>query len=243
MTRHFALWTTVLCVAALALAGCNDGDFGKDVPRAHVNEGDATTTPVTPTDEVADPADGVEPADTTEPADVPAPVDTAAPVVYVMNENSSITFEGSKTIDTHVGGFSAIDGTITLPGGDPTKAVIEVNIDMTSLFSDNSILTTVLKTGEWFAVEKHPGAVFRSTAIEPIEGGFRVSGDLVIKDVTKNLSFDAKVGQPLGDTLMGEAKFIVNRKWWGVGYDDWKGDLIKDDVVLELLVEADLSEG
>ena len=220
-----------LAIAVVLLVGCGDGNFAKNMDVAVKVDNDQPATP---------PAEGTTPpADTGNAAPTaPAPEQTTGTAkAFKFTENSDIFFEGSKTIDTHGGGFEKFDGTITIPDNDPLKAKINLTIDMTSIFSDNRILTGVLKGEEWFSIDAFPTSTFTSTAIEQDGDRYKVTGDLVIKGKSQTISFPAKVDISEG-TITGEAEFVVDRTWWSVGYSDWKGELIKNEVVLSLVIDA-----
>jgi polyisoprenoid-binding protein YceI len=56
-----------------------------------------------------------------------------------------------------------------------------------------------------------------------------ISGNLTIKDVTKNIEFPAKVSvSESGATAM--AKFMIDRTEWGITYKGMPDDLIRNDV-------------
>mgnify|MGYP000251930942 CR=1 FL=1 len=158
---------------------------------------------------------------------------------YALTPESSIIFEGSKVIDTRVGGFSEFEGTITVPEGDPERARIEVTIDTTSLFSDSNLLTRILKGEDFFHVENYPTSKFISTGVEKVEDNrYRITGNLTMRDITKSISFTAQVSELTENQLSADAEFLINRNDWNVGYDSWEGQLIKDEVKLALYVVA-----
>lgn len=206
-------------VAAVWFAGMGCSDGFKDVQRADVGEAIKIDEP--------DAADKAE-----------AATDGAARA-YALTSDSSIVFEGSKVVDTRVGGFSEFEGTIVVPDGDPEKARIEVTIDMDSIYSDSSILTRVLRDKDFFDVENHATASFVSTGIEK-EGDdrYRITGNLTIRGVAKSVTFTAQASEVSEGALGGEAEFVVDRTLWNVGYDSWEGQLIKNEVKLALYVVA-----
>src|SRR5438445_3184943 len=77
--------------------------------------------------------------------------------------NTTITFVGSKPEGKHDGGFKAITGTASVPGNDLTKLKITLDIDMSSLYSDNPKLTGHLKSPDFFGVNSNPKSKFVTT--------------------------------------------------------------------------------
>lgn len=215
-----ALWirpaSTALAVPfALALtAGCAD-PVG-DKPRATVSE-----------------AKPPEAASTSEAA---APA--GATRYGFSQDGSTLAFVGAKVTATHDGGFKTFSGTIDVPGGDIEAAKIDVEIDMASVFTDADRLTGHLKSPDFFDVAKFPKSRFVSTSIKKnSDGTATVTGNLTLHGVTKQISFPATISVA-GDTATAKAEFGINRKDFGIVYPGKPDDLIKDDVLLKLEVNA-----
>ena len=137
------------------------------------------------------------------------------------------------------GGFANFSGKITAEAEDPNKSFVEVAVDTKSLFSESSILTTVLKTDIFFDVAKYPEAKFVSTKIEPAANGYLVTGNFTIKDATQGIQFPAVIERrPEG--VFVKAEFTIDRKLWNVGYDAYEDSVILNEVVVsfEVLAEA-----
>lgn len=219
---------TLALLAPLAFAACTDFTEGKNVAEM-----------VPPATEPAAQIKSAEAASTAEQAEVLEP---ANDTVYAFTDESVVVFEGSKVIDTRVGGFPVIGGTITLEGDDPTTARLDLTIDATALYSDAPLLTKVLKGKDFFDVENHPTAAFVSISVkEAGDSGYIITGDLTIKGITRRLSFPAQA-KITPERITGEAEFVIDRTQWDVGYHDWKGQIIKNDVLLSLLIEAERRE-
>src|SRR5262249_12409272 len=95
-------------------------------------------------------------------------------VCKLKNENTKITFVGSKPGKKHEGGFKSLEGsikmTILTPGQTPPPgwarlSSIKVEIDTDSLYADDPKLTDHLKKPEFFDVKEFPKASFKSTKI------------------------------------------------------------------------------
>lgn len=102
------------------------------------------------------------------------------------------------------------------------------------------------KAGEdhFFNATKFPESKFEITGITSIEGKTTVNGNLTIKNITKPVSFPAKVTYE-GDTMMlvSEA-FMINRTQWNVNYasksifDDLKDKFVNDEIELVVKLNA-----
>jgi polyisoprenoid-binding protein YceI len=113
-----------------------------------------------------------------------------------------------------------------------------------------------LLSGDFFDVNKFPSSKFEITSIVPYESrdslkslvegaNFLVSGNLTLKDVTKNVSFPARVDLD-GGTLKTKANFDIDRTQWQMNYGNDKtlGDkFISEKVNIELYAEARKIDG
>ena len=183
------------------------------------------------------------PADKTTDAKVSAAVEKAVASVsagtkYIFTPASRVGFVGSKITGSHAGGFKSFTGHFTIADGVPVGNDHEVVIDMNSTFSDDEKLTSHLKSADFFDTEKFPKSTFDITGIEKqSEIAYVVSGNLTLHGETKNISFPATVSQN-GDNVMIDAKFDIKRKDFGIVYAGKADDLIRDEVVIELKLEA-----
>ena len=204
----------------------------------------ATEAPATPEAAVEPPAN--TPAVAPGP-EAPAPQEAAAGKIeeFILSPNdaSQIMWLGYKTVlgqkISMEGGFANFSGKITAEGDDPNKSFVEVVVDTKSIFSENSILTTVLKTDIFFDIANHPEAKFVSTKIEPAANGYLVTGNFTMKGVAQGIQFPAVIERrPEG--VFVKAEFTIDRKLWNVGYDAYEDSVILNEVVIsfEVLAEA-----
>lgn len=191
--------------------------------------------------EVADSPQAAAPAPAGDVAKAEAPAAQAPQTgtVYTFGpEDSKIGFKGAKVTGSHVGGFKSFTGQIVVPGDKPETGSVNLTIDTSSLYSDSEKLTGHLKSPDFFDVQKYPKATFTSTSIAAAEGGkYKVTGDLTLHGVTKQVSFPATVAVS-GDSVKAQSEFSLNRKDFGIVYPGMPDDLIRDDVVLTLDINA-----
>jgi polyisoprenoid-binding protein YceI len=164
--------------------------------------------------------------------------------VSFNNENSKIRFHGAKVTGSHKGGFHKFSGKAVL--GDDGKSVkqVEVEIDMSSVWTDdpdkpNEKLTGHLKTDDFFDVPNNPTSKFISTEIKAADGAnkYNVTGNLTMRGVTKSITFPATITVNDGKVTT-KAEFKINRHEWKISYKGMEDDLIKDDVGLTLDINA-----
>ena len=183
------------------------------------------------------------PADKTTKAKVSDTVEKASinkegGTKYVFTPTSQVKFIGSKITGSHHGGFKTFTGYFTLKDGAPVGNDHKVVIDMKSTFADDEKLTGHLKSADFFDVEKFPQSTFDVTTIsKQSDTGYTVSGNFTLHGKSRNISFPATVSQN-GDTVKIGAKFNINRKDFDIVYAGKADDLIRDEVVIELDLEA-----
>ena len=110
---------------------------------------------------------------------------------------------------------------------------------MRSITADSEKLTRHLKSADFFDVEKFPRGSFKSTSIKSGgEGGasHTVSGNLELRGETKHVSFPATI--TVADGVRVQAEFTINRNDFGINYAGMADDLINDDVLIKLTLDA-----
>jgi polyisoprenoid-binding protein YceI len=149
-------------------------------------------------------------------------------------DNTKIEFVGTKPGGRHVGGFKKLTGTATVADNDPATAKFEVEIDMTSTWTDTEKLTNHLKSPDFFDAKTNPKSKFVSTKVEKTGDGYTVTGDLTLNGKTKPISFPAKMALADG-TLTLTSEFKIKRQDYGITYQKSPVD---SDVTLKLAVKA-----
>jgi polyisoprenoid-binding protein YceI len=233
---------------AFGLAGCGD-DPAKDVPKAEVGTVKPSPSPVDAKPDKAASAPSPAPAkDAEKPqeaaktsAATPSPAAAAAGAteLAILPATSKIEFIGSKKIGgSHNGGFKAFAGTARLAADKPELKSIAVDIDATSIFSDDPKLTGHLKNKDFFEVDKYPTATFTTTEIKP--GGDKgathtLVGNLMLHGVTKSITIPATVKVDDGSVSL-TSEFSLNKDDFGMTFSG--NGVIRPDVVIKLDVKA-----
>jgi polyisoprenoid-binding protein YceI len=190
------------------------------------------------------PAADAPAAEVGEATDVTAaPADRAAADTYTLTDDSQIEWTASKVTRSHDGTFPDVEGTISLVDGAPEASSVEVTIDTTTLTSDTDQLTTHLKSADFFDVEVHPEASFRSTSITPQgDGTYQIAGVLEMHGVSKEVRFPATI-EIDDDSVRTQAEFSINRFDWEIDYEGAADDLIRDEVLLKFDLRGERSGG
>ncbi len=191
-----------------------------------------------------DPAEGHTKAEVSA-AQVPATTAAAAPTAVMKKfaiapGTSSLDFVGAKITAQHEGKFSDVSGIVEMPAGEPERAKVRIEVGLASLQIEPEKLAGHLKSPDFFDVAKFPKATFESTSVAALVGGkgtHTITGNLDLHGVKKQISFPATISVA-GETVTANAEFSINRKDFGIVYPGMPDDLIKDEVLLRLKVQA-----
>jgi polyisoprenoid-binding protein YceI len=146
--------------------------------------------------------------------------------VYPINTSkSSLKWEGTGVGHGHNGTFTITEGNLAASEGKLTGGSFAIDvkgITTTDLKGkDSSDLLGHLLSKDFFEADKYPSAKFVITNVtESKEAGanYTISGNLTLKDSTKNVSFPANV--TFADKVVNaEAKFVIDRTQWGMFYN------------------------
>jgi len=150
-------------------------------------------------------------------------------------------------ISTVRGEFHGVNGTLLLDDKDITKSTVNVTIDATSVDTREPDRDKDLKSPNFFDVAQYPTITFKSTKVEQNgPGKLKVTGDLTMHGVTKQVVLDATVPKaPIKDPwglqrTAVSATTKINRQDFGVKWNktmDGGGVVVSDDVNINLDVE------
>jgi polyisoprenoid-binding protein YceI len=145
------------------------------------------------------------------------------------------------------GEFGKLSGTAVYDPTNPGAATVEATIDATTISTRETRRDEHLKSPDFFDTAKYPTITFKSRKVEPVgEGHLKVTGDLTMKGVTKEVVLDvtglnAEVKDQRGTARVGaSATTRLNRKDFGVSWNralDSGGVVVGDEVDVILDVE------
>jgi polyisoprenoid-binding protein YceI len=146
------------------------------------------------------------------------------------------------------GRFGEVSGEI-VTSDDLGESTVTAEIDVTSVTTFNEARDGHIRTGDFFEVETHPKATFRSTGIRHDGDDYVIDGELTLKGTTQPVTLVTEVSglgpDAYGGTRVGfSAKGTINRRDYGLSFDarlDNGGLVVADKVELQLDVEAVLS--
>jgi polyisoprenoid-binding protein YceI len=176
------------------------------------------------------------------------PASAGTTTYQIDPRHSSANFSVTHLLISKVPGeFHGVTGTIVVDDGDITKSTVNVNIDASTVDTNEPDRDKDLKSPNFFDVAKYPAITFRSTKIEKNpDGSLKVTGDLTIHGVTKSVVLNATPPQspikdPWGLTRTAtSATTRINRREFGITWNktlDNGGAIVSDDVNISLDVE------
>jgi polyisoprenoid-binding protein YceI len=161
--------------------------------------------------------------------------------------HTNVMFVARYAMLTKVRGhFQTFEGAIHV-AEKPEDSWVELTIDASSITTDNETRDNHLRSGDFLDLQNHPTITFRSRKVELLGGSqLRVTGDLTIRGVTKQVVLDAEyVGvakDAYGRTRVAfSARAEIDRDDFGVSWNmalETGGLLVGKRVQIELEVQA-----
>lgn len=200
---------------------------------------------------------GVE-GDRIEASDAQEVKEVVEAVSFTANtDKSEIKWTGSDVAGkVHDGAISISNGQLMvkedeLVGGNFT-------IDMTSIVNYdveneeyNQKLVGHLESPDFFSVDSFPTASFEITSVEEYSGTesytHTITGNLMMKDITKSISFPANVNISNDEVTATTGQFVIDRSAWNVRFRsvtffdaaELKDKAIKNDIGLQIALSAE----
>ena len=143
-------------------------------------------------------------------------------------------------VSTVRGAFTKVTGSAKYDAKDPSKTTIEATIDATSVDTRVEMRDNDLRSPNFLDVQKYPTITFHSKKVEASEGKMKVTGDLTIHGVTKEVVLDVdgptpEIKDPMGNRRVGaSATTKINRKDFGV---NGAPAMVGDDLILTIDAE------
>jgi polyisoprenoid-binding protein YceI len=170
------------------------------------------------------------------------------PGTYAVDtSHSELTFSVRHMMVSKVRGrFADVEGTVTI-AEDPLQSSVEVRIATASVDTGTPDRDGHLTSADFFDVEAYPHITFRSTRISDVAGDeFTLTGDLTVKDVTREVSFTATYNgagkNPWGQVVAGfEGQIEIDREDFGLTWNQaletggvLVGKVAKIDIAVEI---------
>ena len=165
----------------------------------------------------------------------------------IDKSHSKIGFSVTHLVITEVEGkFKNFEAKITTANENFDGASIEFTADVNSIDTYNEKRDQHLMSDDFFNAEKFPKLIFKSKSFKKVDDkNYKLVGDLTIRDITKEVTLDAKYGgtitDPWGNTKAGfKINGDINRFDYGLKWDaaiETGGLVVSKDVKLIINLE------
>ncbi len=166
----------------------------------------------------------------------------------IDNTHSQVTFSvRHMMVSTVKGQFKVISGQLHIDEQNPANSWVDAVADATSVDTRDERRDGHLRSLDFFDAENYPQLTFKSTRVEKVgDEEYKVTGDLTMHGVTKQVTFDAEYSGQIKD-LYGmqraglTAKTTLNRKDFNLNWNaalESGGVLVSDNVKIEIDLAA-----
>jgi polyisoprenoid-binding protein YceI len=162
--------------------------------------------------------------------------------------HTGITFSVRHMVVSKVRGrFGKFAGAMHLDDADLSRSSAEVTIDAASIDTGVAERDAHLRSPDFLDVEKFSELRFRSTRVEKVDDtNYRVTGDLTIRDATREVAITVEYGgrgkDPWGNERIGfVARTALDRKDFGLTWNqvlEAGGILVGDRIEIDLDVQG-----
>lgn len=242
----------------ISLTACTTGE--STLEPTPLPQATDTAIPPTPTSIPSEePAIQVEPTATEQIVEEPTPTATEEPAKVLSFEivpgESNVSYEVDEeflregnVLNTAIGVTDVVSGSIQIDYNNPQNSVIgPISVDISKFTSDQNLRDAAIREN-WLESGAYPIATFVPTSIEGIpevgeevtDYSLKITGDLTIREITKEVTFDATV-KVEGDELSGIAITTILMSDYEIGPIDIIGILKTEDEVkltLNLIARA-----
>ena len=150
----------------------------------------------------------------------------------IIPAQSHLTFTATQNGAPVTGQFKTFTGNIGFDLNNLKNSKATITIDIGSISTAYSDLTSTLITTDWFNVKAFPKAEFKSSDFKKIsDNNYKANGTLTIRDKTTPIVLTFTAVQPTNDMMTVEGKISLSRSIYGVGQGEWAStNEIKDEV-------------
>ena len=178
------------------------------------------------------------------------PATLSAPATTTWNidaAHSEVGFEVKHLMIAKVRGrFAGVTGAITLDESDLTASSVDVSIDVSTIDTRQEQRDAHLRSGDFFDAESFPTLTFHSSRVEAVGSSLRITGDLTIRGVTREVVLDAtnegRANDPWGgERIAFSAQTKIDRRDFGLTWNqalEAGGVAVGHDIKIAIEVEA-----
>jgi polyisoprenoid-binding protein YceI len=168
----------------------------------------------------------------------------SAETYTIDSVHSSVGFSLRHLVSKFSSSFTKVSGTVNYDAAAAEKSSVEATVEIGSINTANEKRNAHVLSADFFDAAKFPAATFKSTAWKKTgEDAYDVTGNLTIKDVTKEVVLHATLlgsGPGMGgSTVTGwEVTGKINKSDFGLAGPAMLGKVLGDEVALTVSIEA-----
>ncbi len=161
--------------------------------------------------------------------------------------HSDVSFKIRHFVSKVHGGFLSWGGTIQADPKNLSGGSVEVTIQTASVNTRMTVRDNDLRSERFFDAANFPTITFKSKKVDVTGNTMKVTGDLTIRGVTKEVVLEGEFGGVVGEAAAGKqrigftASTKVNRMDYGVKWNravEGGGVMLGDEVQIDLNIEA-----
>jgi polyisoprenoid-binding protein YceI len=137
-------------------------------------------------------------------------------LAQIVSDQSKITFSVSHMGGTVEGTLTGMQGTVTFDEKNPAAGSMQATVEAATVNTGNRARDSDLRKEKFFHVASYPQVKFSSKAIAATADGFQVTGDLTIKDRTREVVIPFK-REMKGSEAVFTGSFSLNRRDYNLG--------------------------
>ena len=145
---------------------------------------------------------------------------------------AKITFKVEGLFGTVNGSLSGLKSTIEFDGNDLAASSIQASVDPKTISTGISMRNNDLQKEKYLNSDKYPLISFKSNKIQKSGTGYKVVGELTIKEVTRQVEIPFSFSDK-GNEGVFKGNFVIQRESFGVGAP---GGSIGNNVTVNLTV-------
>jgi len=159
-------------------------------------------------------------------------------------QNSTIVWKGYKPTGSHTGTINLASGSLVLEGATLIGGSFIVDMATIEDSEDNKRLEGHLRSADFFEIEKYAFSKFEITNSNTNDGKSFITGNMTIKDVTKEISFEGTISESDSTITLISETFQINRADFNVKFksktffNDLKEKYINDEFDMQVTIVA-----
>ncbi len=159
-------------------------------------------------------------------------------------ERSTVVWKGYKPTGSHTGTINLASGSLILEDDKLIGGSFISDMSTIEESKDNKRVENHLRSEDFFEIEKYATSKFEITSSNYKEGKIIITGNMTIKDVTREISFEATVSENDETVTLTSETFQINRADFNVKYksktffNNLKEDFIDNEFDLQVTIVA-----